>query len=268
MPVSSRFARKTPSIRPTVGKFCTPGEADPPPARRGTRHEPERVGAADAGQHGGVAGRPAAPRGPSRRRSRWRRRREEPGQRAAPRHPVATGVVDDDEVAAAGLGALGRQAGAGPGADDRRCRRRPVARSRSQRLLVASWSSVAAPSSSVRSCRRVGHRRRERRIVDVRVHLGAARRAASAVLESLDEQASSASGSSNGPPSASRALHPAEGHEERGRALRPGSLAPTRRPSSAHLLRRRAHERHGGVVHVAACGPSNSLGHASRAGRS
>ena len=24
MPVSSRFARNTPSIRPTVGKFCTP----------------------------------------------------------------------------------------------------------------------------------------------------------------------------------------------------------------------------------------------------
>jgi hypothetical protein len=42
-----------------------------------------------------------------------------PGQRAAPRHPVAPGVVDDDEVRAAGFRALGRQAGPRAGADDR-----------------------------------------------------------------------------------------------------------------------------------------------------
>ena len=43
---------------------------------------------------------------------------EKPGQRAAPGHPVAAGVVDHDQIDAAGLLALGRQAGAGTGADD------------------------------------------------------------------------------------------------------------------------------------------------------
>ena len=39
-------------------------------------------------------------------------------QRAAPRHAEPPGVVDDDQVDAAGLGALGAEAGAGPAADD------------------------------------------------------------------------------------------------------------------------------------------------------
>ena len=41
------------------------------------------------------------------------------GQRAAAGHAVAAGVVDDHEVGAAGLGHLGRDAGAGAAADDR-----------------------------------------------------------------------------------------------------------------------------------------------------
>src|SRR5439155_13295430 len=44
---------------------------------------------------------------------------QEPGERAAPGHPVAAGIVDDDEVDAARLLAFGRQAGAGAAADDR-----------------------------------------------------------------------------------------------------------------------------------------------------
>ncbi len=43
---------------------------------------------------------------------------QQPGQRTAARHPVATRVVDHDQVDAAGLLALGRQAGAGAATDD------------------------------------------------------------------------------------------------------------------------------------------------------
>ena len=43
---------------------------------------------------------------------------QQAGQRAAARHSVAAGVVDDDEVGSAGFGTLRREAGAGPGADD------------------------------------------------------------------------------------------------------------------------------------------------------
>ena len=46
----------------------------------------------------------------------------EPGQRPAPRHPVAAGVVDDDQIRAAGLGALGRQAGPRARTDDHAAR--------------------------------------------------------------------------------------------------------------------------------------------------
>ena len=42
----------------------------------------------------------------------------QPGERAAPGHAVAAGVVDDDEVDAAGLLALRREPGAGAAADD------------------------------------------------------------------------------------------------------------------------------------------------------
>jgi hypothetical protein len=45
MPVSSRLARKVPSISPTVGKFCTPGKADPLQLVQEHVHQAERVGA-------------------------------------------------------------------------------------------------------------------------------------------------------------------------------------------------------------------------------
>ena len=82
-------------------------------------HEPERVGAAHAGQHGRLADD----------REHFGRHldddrvrvavRHEAGERAAARHPVAARVVDDDQVTAAGLGTLGREARAGARADDR-----------------------------------------------------------------------------------------------------------------------------------------------------
>ena len=83
------------------------------------RHEAERVGAAHSrqdrrvrhdGQHLGghlhddAVGVPVG---------------HETGQRAAARHAVSTGVVDDDEVRPAGLGALGGDACPGAAADDR-----------------------------------------------------------------------------------------------------------------------------------------------------
>ena len=43
----------------------------------------------------------------------------QPGERAAPGHAVAAGIVDHDQVDAAGLLAFGRQPGAGAAADDR-----------------------------------------------------------------------------------------------------------------------------------------------------
>ena len=51
MPVSSRFARNVPSISPTVGKFCTPAKPGVEHLAQEARHQPERVGAADAGEH-------------------------------------------------------------------------------------------------------------------------------------------------------------------------------------------------------------------------
>ena len=53
MSVSSRFWRNLPSIRPTVGKFCTPEK----PALHIAQeefHDAERIGAAHAGQYGRV----------------------------------------------------------------------------------------------------------------------------------------------------------------------------------------------------------------------
>ena len=51
MPVSSRFCRNRPSIRPTVGKFCTPSKPIAFSSRRKTRIMRNGIGAADAGEH-------------------------------------------------------------------------------------------------------------------------------------------------------------------------------------------------------------------------
>jgi hypothetical protein len=44
--------------------------------------------------------------------------RHQAGQRAATGHPIPPGIVDDDQVNAAGLFALGRDAGPRPATDD------------------------------------------------------------------------------------------------------------------------------------------------------
>ena len=107
-----------PSIRPTVGKFWMPEKPRSISRCRNCVGDHERVGAVHAGQH---------------RRVLHHRQHlvrhladdlvgvavgEQAGERAAPGHAVAARVVDDDQVDAAGLLALGRQAGAGAAADD------------------------------------------------------------------------------------------------------------------------------------------------------
>ena len=105
-------------MMPTVGKFCTPGEAHRLELVEEHVHQAERVGAVDAGKHrrvldhGQHLGRHldhdlvGVAVG------------QQPRERAAAGHAVAPGVVDHDEVDAAGLLALGGQAGAGAAADD------------------------------------------------------------------------------------------------------------------------------------------------------
>ena len=119
MSVSSSPWRNVPSIRPTVGKFCTPLKPAACTSRRKRLHDAKRIGAANAGQDrrvlddrqhlaghvhddlvGVAVGHHAA-------------------EAAAAGHAKPARVVDDDQVDAAGLGALGADAGAGPAADDR-----------------------------------------------------------------------------------------------------------------------------------------------------
>lgn len=113
MPVSSRFLRNTPSIRPTVGKFCTPLKCPGLQLLEEAAHHAERVGAADAGQHRRVLDdrqhfgahldhdlvRVAV--------------RKQARQRPASRHAETAGIVDDEDVGPAGLGRLRRDAGTG-----------------------------------------------------------------------------------------------------------------------------------------------------------
>ena len=119
MPVSSRFWRNVPSIRPTVGKFCTPEKPAASTSRRNsfiTRngsvpHTPASTGVcvddrnhlAGHVHHDGVGvavGHHAR-------------------ERAAARHAKAAGVVDHQQVDAAGFRHLGADAGARAAADDR-----------------------------------------------------------------------------------------------------------------------------------------------------
>ena len=83
------------------------------------RHQHERVGAVDAGEHRCVL----------HHRQHFARHLdhdlvgvaigEQPGRRTAARHPVAARIVDHDEIDAAGFLALGGKACAGAAADDR-----------------------------------------------------------------------------------------------------------------------------------------------------
>ena len=69
-----------------------------------------------------------------------------PGEGAAPGHPEAAGVVDDDQVGAARLGALGGEPGARAGADDRR-RPADLAAQPRERLVAGHRAAVRNASS-------------------------------------------------------------------------------------------------------------------------
>ena len=163
MPVSSRFWRNTPSISPTVGKFCTP--ANPMPLELGQEDlgQVERIGAVDAGEHRRVLHDRQHLAGHVDDDLVGVAVRQQPGQRTAPGHAVATGVVDHDQVDPAGLLPLGRQPGA------RRRRRRsargarscPRKRSRIRSRDGASWR----PTGDLVECGERGGG--ELRVVDV-----------------------------------------------------------------------------------------------------
>src|ERR1019366_2060214 len=81
-------------------------------------HQAERIGTVDARKHGRLR-RDRQHLGPHLLHDRVGVAvGHQAGQRTAPRHPVAPGVVDDDEVGAARLGHLGRDSGARTAADD------------------------------------------------------------------------------------------------------------------------------------------------------
>ena len=83
------------------------------------RFEAKRVGAADSSQHGSVLDHRQHLAAHVHNDRVGVAVGHHPRQRAAPGHPVAPRAVDDDQVGAALLRALGRQAGTGAGADDR-----------------------------------------------------------------------------------------------------------------------------------------------------
>src|SRR6267142_1244006 len=150
---------------------------------------------------------------------------QEAGERAAPGHPIASRVVDDDEVDAAGLLALGGQAGAGAAADDR----------------LAAAHHPAQPGQDIRA-RNSGH--------GVLISLKFATRASANAwslmwcgtfsnrrfvparkLEAMtSNKARSAAGSQNGPPGRSRPERPPSGMRKRtGPSIR-FSLSTMNRP--------------------------------------
>ena len=150
-------------MRPTVGKFWTPSKPIVLELAQEDPHEPERVGPVDAGQHRHV---------PDDRQDLGGHLDDDPvrvavgqqaGERAAAGHPVAARVVDDHQVGAAGLGHLGRDAGAGAAADDRDARPSIWARSRRvisargmngmSALLPDGWAAGSALAASIASRR-------------------------------------------------------------------------------------------------------------------
>ena len=221
MPVSSRLARKMPSIRPTVGKFCTPEKPIALQLVEEHVHEAERIGAVDAGEHRRVL------------HDRQHLARHlhhdlvgvavghQPGERAAARHAVAAGIVDDDEVDAAGLLALGRQPRAGAAADDRLAARHHGAESVHQgcafeRAWLTSPPCARSRAPAMHCAECVEHGGDERGIVDVRRHAHDCRVAVCrTVCSSARNSAASAAGSWNGWPGASSADTPPSGIRKR-----------------------------------------------------
>ena len=114
--------------------------------------------------------------------------RHQPRERAAAGHAVAARVVDDDQVDAAGLGALGREPGARAGADHR-----PAARDRrlQPRKRLGALHAAAADEAVQLGDHRVG----EGRVVDVGVQLDELDVRSGSVARTAANSASSAAAS-------------------------------------------------------------------------
>src|SRR5581483_1263501 len=89
------------------------------------------------------------------------------GGRAAAGHAVAAGIVDDDEVDAARLLALGRQPGAGAAADDRDAAPHQVLELREDRGALDALAHVVLAPGGRDLAEVLNQRLREGRIVDV-----------------------------------------------------------------------------------------------------
>ena len=247
MPVSSKLARMVPSKRPTVGKFCTPEKPIAFSSARNGAHQHERVGAVDAGEDRRVADHRQHLDGHLLHDRVGVAVGEQPGGRAAAGHAVAAGVVDDDEVDAAGLLALGREAGAGAAADDRHARRRPCGGTWS-RISARGMAGMAASGDlPVGGDEGVG----ELRVVDVEGQPArrGGRRSAAMPASSASKSAASACGSWKAPPGDVEGGDAALGDQEAHRSGAGVELRGDPGADLAALLRRGAHQRD-----VAGCG--------------
>ncbi len=260
MPVSSRLARKMPSIRPTVGKFCTPEKP----------RSISRCRNSSGIMNGSVPFTPASTGVCLHHRQHLVRHLaddlvgvavgEQAGERAAPGHAVAARVVDDDQVDAAGLLALGRQAGAGAAADDRPARGDLGA----EALRAASGERCGAwawrPGRQAR--RALGARRDlapggdqrvgEGLVVDVQRQADAAcgRGRRESAARSCSNSARSASGSWKGWPGRSIAETPPSGIRKRTGPAHRVELGGDELADRAAFVGRGAHQRHRRVVAV------------------
>ena len=229
MPVSSRLARNVPSISPTVGKFCTPAKPASAHLAQEDVHQPERVGPADAGEDRRVAHDRQHLAGHLHDDRVGVAVRHQPGERAAPGHPVAAGVVDHDQVDAARLVALGRSPVPAPAPMIR-----PAAVERARAASRAPRRRSSRPHVLVELLRHGGG---ERGIVDVAVHLDqlhAARRAPRAARRTAPRRPR---GRGTAGPRRRSSTRRASGRNSAVGPGRGGQLAGDPAPSSAHSSR-------------------------------
>jgi hypothetical protein len=102
-----------PSIKPTVGKFCTP-EADRLDLPQKLGHQAEWVRSAHTGENGRLLDDRENLRGHLHHDAVGITIGHEACQRSASGHAISARIVDDDQVGAAGFGTFGGKAGPGP----------------------------------------------------------------------------------------------------------------------------------------------------------
>src|SRR5215208_466357 len=210
------------------GEVLDAAEADPAQLVEEHGHQPKRVGPADAGEDGRLLhDRKHLARHVDDDRVRVAVR-EQPGERPAPAHSVAAGVVDDDQVGAAGLGQLRREAGARARADDRRPRldlsAQPRERLVPRHRVAPSW--IAACRRSAIAVANAGSL--------MSVSTSCTSTASPSVSCNPASSAASASVSWNGWPSTAIIETPFSGTNSAVGPVARDSFRPMRRPSSAH----------------------------------